>query len=58
MGVATEFPSVHVKSQKYFAWSWALGLKKEIDELDGIQRRQTVTSTRYYKDKRKFVSTE
>jgi len=31
MGVAAELPSVGGVSQKYFVWSWTLGLKKEID---------------------------
>lgn len=56
MGVAIEFSLVGGMSQEYFALSWALGFKKEIDELDGVQKRQTITRTRYFKDERRFVS--
>lgn len=43
-------------SQEYFALSWALGLKKEIDELDGVQKTKMITRTRYVKDEKRFVS--
>lgn len=56
MGIAIEFSLVGRMSQEYFALSWALGLKKEIDELDGVQKTKTITRTRYFKDEKRFFS--
>lgn len=57
MGVAIVLALVGGMSLEYFPFSWALSLKKEIDELDEIQRRRAISRARYYEDKR-FASTK